>query len=80
MFSLSHIRLIASALAILAIVGAIFFYGNIQYKKGYDARVGQETASRIDAEKTTARIKYKVMRMPKEAIQKELELKWCRDC
>lgn len=71
-------------LGTLAMVAAVAILGLGIYYKGVQDGINKQAATQAQAEREAVIegriIEREIMRLPKNEVQKRLEVKWCRDC
>ena len=65
-------------IAVLSVAGAGLYF------KGYSDGKNKQAAAQAQAEREAVVegriVEREIMRLPKNEVQKRLEVKWCRDC
>lgn len=74
---LKLILALASAAALLALVGGAYWKGRMD---GYEKKEAEYTKEEAEGLENRTEIERIIVRMPKNEVQRLLEDKWCRDC
>lgn len=81
MFAWIAANKLLSTVILLAVVAAL---GTGIYYKGVQDGINKQAATQAAAEREAVvegrTVEREIMRLPKNEVQKRLELKWCRDC
>lgn len=75
----SHWKLLAGALAMLAIIGAVLLYGSHKYDQGVSDEKSRQAAEALKAGTDRNLVEDAVRSMPPGASLSELRRDWSRD-
>ncbi|WP_442592454.1 hypothetical protein ACSBPU_12700 [Parapusillimonas sp. JC17] len=75
----SHWKLLAGALAVLAIIGAVLLYGSAKYDQGVSDERARQAAHALAAAKSRGQVDQAIGRLPDGAALDELRRNWARD-
>lgn len=77
-FILKYWKIIALILAVLTLLGALWYYGHTKYRQGWDECTAGQIQAEIEGVKTRDEIKTKINRYSPSNVDKRLIADWLR--
>lgn len=78
-WALANWRIIALILAVLAALGALWYYGHTKYRQGWDECTVKQEKAEIEGVKNRDTIKTKINRYKPSDVDQRLIDRWLRD-
>ena len=74
-FLFKYWKYIAVALAVLSVLGALWYYGHTKYREGYNACVSVQEKANVEGIKNREKTNQKLIRLPDTDLDKRFD-KW----
>jgi len=77
-WALKNWRYIAIILAVLSVLGALWYYGHTKYRQGWDKCTLEQDKAEMEGIKTREETRYEINRYSPSDVDKRLIDKWLR--